>query len=297
MTTSEQQHRTKRIALVTGCSSGIGKELARALNAQSDIRVYATARRLQSIRDLENEGMVILELDVTDAKSIKNCISTIKSNEGRIDILVNNAGITHYSPAIELPDKDARDIIDTNFFGLINVTNEAAKIMVDQRSGLVVQIGSVSGLVSNPFSSMYCASKAAVHAWSDALRMELAPFGVKVVIVQPGAVKSELANNAIPEMNQRLESTGTLYERIREYIVKRSTYAVDRGMPAKDFAERTINAVLRANPPAHYVTAPLSMQMRILYHLPASITDYILSYVAGLHKLAEMVRRESNEQK
>ncbi|GAM20475.1 hypothetical protein SAMD00019534_036500 [Acytostelium subglobosum LB1] len=240
--------------------------------------------------------MSILELDVTNDRSIKDCVATIMSNEGHIDILVNNAGITHYSPTIELPDAEGRAIIDTNFFGLINVTKAVSKIMIDQRSGLIVQLGSVSGLVANPFCAMYCASKAAVHAWSDALRMELAPFDIKVVIVKPGCVKTELANNAIPEMNLRLDSYGTLYERIREYIIKRSTYSQERGITAKQFADQTITAVLRDNPPAHFAAAPLATLMRIFSHLPSWASDYFLSRICGLDKLAQMVKRETQHQ-
>ncbi len=178
-----------RVVLITGCSSGIGLALARELNRRGRI-VHATALTAGEIAFLRDEGISTGACDVRQARSVKDCVRAVLKKRGRIDVLVNNAGIGVIGPVAELSLADLRRQFETNFFGAMALTLEVAPHMMERRSGIIVNMGSVSGVLATPFAGAYCASKAALHAVSDSLRAELAPFNISVVTVQPGAVKT-----------------------------------------------------------------------------------------------------------
>ncbi|EGG17332.1 hypothetical protein DFA_08327 [Cavenderia fasciculata] len=277
----------KKIVLVTGCSSGIGKSFVRELGSRRDYKVYASARNLDSIRSLENEGFDIVELDVTKIESIEKAVNFIIDKEGRIDLLINNAGISDYSPLVELNNQDAHRIMETNFFGTVNTTNAVAKHMIAQKSGVILCVGSIVGLTSTPFAGMYCASKAAVHSWSDSLRLELIPFNIKVVVVMPGSITSEISNNAKPQLEQLL-SKGSLYDRIKGYLIERSTASQDGAISSESFVKYTLDKTLSPKPPASFSYGPNSFTFNLLYYLPKCITIAIFSRRFGLIKLKEL---------
>ena len=179
----------KSVVLISGCSSGIGLALAREF-ASRGCRVFATARKPQMIEQLKKEKMEIAALDVTHQQSIDACVAEVVAKTGKIDVLVNNAGYALIGPMIDLSIDDLRHQLETNVVGLVALTKAVAPHMIKQRSGLIVNMASVSGICATPFAGAYCASKAAVNLLSVALRIELAPFGIDVVTVQPGAIKS-----------------------------------------------------------------------------------------------------------
>ncbi|KYR01958.1 oxidoreductase [Tieghemostelium lacteum] len=285
---------SNRVALITGCSSGIGRDIARALfnYKYENIVVYASARNLNSIEFLKAEGMNIVQLDVTDLQSIKDAIKTIVDKEGKLDILVNNAGMTYFSPAIELKHEETKKIMDTNFIGLVDTTIEACKYMIPRKTGLIINIGSVLGLISTPYTGAYCASKAAIRAWSDSLRMELDPFNIKVSIVMPGAIKSEIANNAQDTLQKTLAQT--LYEPIKNFIIMRSEESQKNGLPSEAFADYVVKKCLSSRPPKKLLYGPLSSLFGLVQFLPTILIDFVLKKKFGLLYFRNYLNSNSN---
>lgn len=179
-----------RIALVTGASSGIGGAAVLRL-MEAGFTVYAAARRVDRMADLEKAGARILALDVTDDAGNAAAIDTIIAESGRLDVLINNAGYGSYGSLEEVPLDEARRQFDVNLFGLARLTQLALPHMRAQRSGRIINISSVGGRIYTPFGAWYHATKFAVEGLSDALRTEVAPFGIDVTIIQPGPIRTE----------------------------------------------------------------------------------------------------------
>ena len=179
-----------KVALVTGASSGIGEATARKLLAEG-YRVYAGARRVERMQGLKQAGAVPLALDMTEEASMAAAIETIRGGAGRLDALVNNAGYGSYGALEDVPMEEARRQFEVNVFGLARLTQLALPMMRAQQSGAIVNITSVGGKMHEPLGSWYHATKFAVEGLSDCLRMELEPFGIHVVVVEPGAIKTE----------------------------------------------------------------------------------------------------------
>lgn len=185
-----------KTALVTGASSGIGRGVAVALAAKG-VRVIAVARRIDALDRLASEScgrIVALELDVTDDAKLRKLPEMLRALNADVDLLVNNAGYAAASPVEDATLDEVRRQFDVNLVGLIGVTQAVLPAMRANRSGRIVNISSVAGVVSLPFLGIYCASKFAVEGLSDAMRLELKPFGIEVCIAQPAAIASEFAN-------------------------------------------------------------------------------------------------------
>ncbi|MCL4233240.1 MAG: SDR family NAD(P)-dependent oxidoreductase [Deltaproteobacteria bacterium] len=236
-----------RVVLVTGCSSGIGRALAQEF-IRRGARVWVSARRIETILDFEGRAAGIVRLDVSDETGMADAVTRIERESGRLNVLVNNAGFGLMGPILDLAADDLRAQWETNITGPVRLTQFAARGMIARRSGMIVNIGSVSGILVSPFSGAYCASKAALHAVTDALRMELAPFGVRVVCVQPGGVESEFGRHASARVGARPASV-SLYEPIRSFIDARANASQDRAMSAAEFAERLCDRLAKDPPP------------------------------------------------
>ncbi len=179
----------KKVILITGASSGIGFETAKLLSKKGHI-VYGTSRSLDRVEKIKEFGANPLSLDVTDDESCKRCVEDVISKEGRIDVLINNAGFGSYGP-IEMVDLDkAREELEVNVYGVIRMTKLVIPYMRNQKEGRIVNISSAAGRVTTYLGGWYHASKYALEALSDSLRMELKSFGIKVAIIEPGGVKS-----------------------------------------------------------------------------------------------------------
>ena len=181
---------TTKIALVTGGSSGIGEATALAL-AQTGYMVYAGARRVERMQHLEEHGIRPLALDVTNDESMQSAVSQILASEGRIDVLVNNAGYGSYGALEDVPLSEARSQFEVNVFGAARLTQLVLPQMRKQRSGTIVNITSMGGKIYTPLGSWYHATKFALEAISDCLRMELRPFNINVVVIEPGGIQTE----------------------------------------------------------------------------------------------------------
>jgi NAD(P)-dependent dehydrogenase (short-subunit alcohol dehydrogenase family) len=189
----------QKTILITGCSSGIGAALARELGKRGH-RVYATARRVETLAVLEAEGIRGLALDVNDDSSIAGAIDTLRQDVGHLDLLINNAGFSQVGAVVDLTRDDLRRQYETNVIAPMAVTGQAMPLLraavTANGSAVVANVGSIVGLFTTPFAAAYCSSKAAVHSLTDALRMELRPFGIHVVSIQPGGVRSSFGQHA-----------------------------------------------------------------------------------------------------
>src|SRR3954452_16651655 len=193
--------RKSEAVLITGCSSGIGRATAEHL-AQRGYTVYATARKLDAIRDLEARGCRLLALDVTDDDSMTAAVEAVEREQGAVGILVNNAGYSQSGAVESIPMDAVRKQFETNVFGLVRLCQLVLPGMRAQRWGRIVNISSVGGRLVFPGGGYYHATKYAVEAISDAMRFEVERLGVDVVIVEPGLIKTEFgdtATAAVPE--------------------------------------------------------------------------------------------------
>lgn len=181
---------TKKVALITGASSGIGLETAFKLHENGYI-VYGAARRTEKMKDLEKKGIHVVALDVTDENSMVSCINLIIEKEGRIDVLVNNAGYGSYGAIEDVPLDEARRQFEVNIFGLARLTQLVLPTMRKNHYGKIVNISSMGGKVYTPFGGWYHATKHALEGFSDSLRLETKGFGIDVIIVEPGGIKTE----------------------------------------------------------------------------------------------------------
>ena len=190
---------TSRAVLITGCSTGIGRATAEHL-ARNGHTVYATARRAESITDLESAGCRTLALDVTDEASMQAAVDHVTSEQGAVGVLVNNAGYSQSGAIETLAMDDVRRQFETNVFGLMRMSQLVLPGMRDQRFGRIVNISSMGANFTFPGGGIYHATKYAVEAISDAMRFEVKGFGVDVVVIQPGLIRTEFGNTAAAEV-------------------------------------------------------------------------------------------------
>ena len=179
----------KKVILITGASSGIGFETAKLLGKQGHI-VYGTSRSIERLEKLKEYGINCLELDVGIDESCKNCVDKIIEKEGKIDVLINNAGFGSYGPIVTVSIEDAKKQFEVNVYGVIRITKLIIPYMRNRNSGRIINVSSAGGRVTTFLGGWYHASKYAIEALSDSLRMELREFGIKVSIIEPGGVKS-----------------------------------------------------------------------------------------------------------
>ncbi|MCC6696790.1 MAG: SDR family NAD(P)-dependent oxidoreductase [Candidatus Hydrogenedentes bacterium] len=272
---------SQQVVLISGCSSGIGRALALAF-AKAGHRVYATARRLDTLADLEREGIRTCALDVTDAESIAHTTASVAEDAGRIDILVNNAGFGLINPMIDVPLEKLRLLMETNVIGAVALMQAVAPHMIRQRHGCIVQIGSVSGILTTPFAGSYCASKAALHALSESARMELAPFGVHVLIVQPGGVKSRLGDKQAEHVHL---PEGSAYVALSSHLEARAQYSQIAAAAAEKVAAQIVNAATRARPPRVLRVGHGGYRYPLFKRLvPAAILERVLMKKFGLNE-------------
>ena len=272
----------EQVVLITGCSSGIGRALAEEF-VRVGHRVVVTARRLDTVASLEGPRVLATRLDVTQADDIERVVGEVLAWAGRIDILVNNAGLGLIGPAAELDLVDLSRQFETNVVGPVALIQAVVPQFVARRSGRIVNIGSVSGVTATPFAGAYCGSKAALHLLSDALRMELAPFGIQVITVQPGAIVSKFGAQAADGLDRY--RSGSLYSSIAEFIEARARLSQGDATPAADFAREVVVAVTRPRPPTVLRVGRGSRRLPAIGRLPHRIRDRVLTKRFGLDRL------------
>ena len=240
-----------KIILVTGASSGIGFDAARSL-AQKGHRVYGAARRVEKMEPLRAYGVIPLRMDVTDEASMEAGVRSILEAEGRIDILVNNAGYGSFGAIENVPIEEARRQLEVNVFGLARLTQLVLPSMRAQQAGRIIDIASVAGKMNLYFGGWYHVSKFAVESLSDALRIELKPFGIDVSIIEPGGIHTDWGVIAADHL--RDSSKGTPYEKeaLRESETLRKAYTGNHLSKPSVVSRAICKAALSRRPRARY---------------------------------------------
>ena len=239
---------TSRAVLITGCSTGIGRATALRL-AGAGWPVYATARRLESIRDLERAGCRTLTLDVTDEASMAAAVKAVAAEHGAVGALVNNAGYSQSGAVEEVPIEEARRQLETNFFGPVRLAQLVLPGMREQGWGRILNVSSMGGRLVFPGGGFYHASKFALEAISDALRFEVRPFGVHVVVVEPGLIKTEFAAAASTSM-EPVGSPQSPYRAFNESVARATAGAYEMPLATSpDAVAKVIERALKAKRP------------------------------------------------
>lgn len=276
----------QKVVLITGCSTGIGRALALEFNRNGQ-RVYATARRRESLAALESAGIRALALDVNDDASIDAAVAVVREEAGHVDVLVNNAGLPQVGAAVDLTRGDLRQHYETNVISPVIVT---AKFLPLMRAAVakgghatLANVGSIVGLVTTPFAGAYCSSKAALHALTDALRMELAPFGIDVTAIQPGGVRSSFGEHSAESIRLPADS---LYRKAEQGLRARAQAGQQGAIPAEEFAAAVAERLLLTPPPRIIRAGTNSVRLPLLKRLlPARLLDAKLSKLFGLDAL------------
>jgi NAD(P)-dependent dehydrogenase (short-subunit alcohol dehydrogenase family) len=248
-----RQASPSKAVLVTGCSSGIGRASALAL-VRAGFPVWASARKAGGLGELEQAGCRVLELDVTDERSRVAAVQRVEAEHGAVGVLVNNAGHGGGGPVEEVPLSLIRETFDTNVFGLIRMCQLVLPGMRAQRTGVIVNLGSAAGLVTPPTGCPYAMTKYAVESLCDALRLEVDPFGIRVALIQPGAVRTRFLANS--ELHTPEDDGDGPYAVFKSNVVKMTARAHRDGargvLGPDDVAKVIVKAVTSPRPKARY---------------------------------------------
>jgi len=246
----------QKVAVVTGTSSGIGLETSLAL-ARSGFRTYATMRNLnkseniKSVATKENLPIHINQLDVTDDISIKNAVQAILSEVGRIDILVNNVGYALNGAFEDLTIDEIKAQFETNLFGVIRTTQAILPIMRKQQFGIIVNMSSGAGRLGYPGGSAYVSTKFAVEGLSESMAYELEPFGIKVVLVEPGVIRTNFANAMV--VAKKSQDPNSPYSQLMQKIASSFEHMMENGSSPDLVAKVVLKAVTSENPSLNYL--------------------------------------------
>lgn len=275
----------KKVVLITGCASGIGRSLALGYHARGQT-VIATDRDDHGLKDLAAAGMQTFALDVNDSDAINQVFKAVDEEHGGVDVLINNAGYGVMGPTLEVERDRLRHQFETNVFAPLELIQRAARTMIPRRTGIIVNVGSVSGILTTPFAGPYCASKSALHSLSDALRMELAPFNIRVITFQPGGVRTRFGDTAGDTVQLQ---KGSRYAGIRQYIMARTSISQERTISAEKTAAILMKKIERTRPPRIIRAGPKSIMLPSLRAFTfVWMRDLILSRKFGLHHLKGM---------
>jgi NAD(P)-dependent dehydrogenase (short-subunit alcohol dehydrogenase family) len=270
-----------KAVLITGCSTGIGRATAERL-AAAGLTVYATARRPASIADLEGRGCRTLALDVTDEESMRAAVAAVEEAEGAVGALVNNAGYSQSGAVESVGLEDVRRQFETNVFGLLRMCQLVLPGMRRQRHGRIVNISSMGGKLTFPGGGIYHATKHAVEAMSDAMRFEVAAFGVDVVVIEPGLIRTDFAETAVGSITESTEQDGP-YAAFNAAVAA-STAGVYEGPLGRlgggpDAVARAIEKALAAKRPR--TRYPVTASARLLLAQRALLPDRLWDAAVG----------------
>jgi NAD(P)-dependent dehydrogenase (short-subunit alcohol dehydrogenase family) len=246
----------QKVAIVTGSSSGIGQEVSLVF-ARNGFTTYATMRNIQkssnlrSILEREQLDIHFVQLDVTDANSVASAIQKISHERGRIDILVNNAGYALTGAFEDLTMDEIKSQYETNVFGLIRTTQAVLPIMRKQKSGTIVNISSGAGRFGYPTGSAYVSTKFAVEGLSEAISFELEPFGIRVILIEPGIIKTNFLNSTI--LARKSKDIESEYAPLMKYVRNVINEMANNGSDPKDVADIVLDAVTTDKPKLRYL--------------------------------------------
>jgi NAD(P)-dependent dehydrogenase (short-subunit alcohol dehydrogenase family) len=284
----------QQIALVTGSSSGIGYETSPRL-AQYGIYTYASMRNLSKSEEIlgyakrDNLPLKTLRLDITDEESISGAIDKIIAEKNRIDIIVNNAGYSLLGPLEQLDIDEIKDEFETNFFGIIKLIQSVLPIMRKQRYGRIINISSLAGRIGFPLSSAYVSSKFALEGLVESLRYEVQPFGIHVILIEPGVIKTNFVNNmkigrnVITSSNNNSNNGISPYVEILQKRISAFKPRFDKGLAASKVADMVLEAVTADNPKVRYLVGEdaLKMMEKRKNSTDEEITRLVMNSVLG----------------
>ena len=253
ITEIDRGYNMEKVALVTGSSSGIGYETSLAL-AREGYFTYATMRDLKKeetikkIATEENLPLKVIELDVDNYDSVQNAVKTIIEEKQRIDVLVNNAGWGIWGTAEDVSIEEFRAQFETNFFSVVRMIQKVAPIMRKQGTGDIVNISSIAGRIGFPVSTAYISSKFAIEGLSESLRYELGPFGIDVIIIEPGVIKTNFFDSM-----KTAKKADDAYKEITEKVISGVKMMAEMGTPPKEVANVIIKSLKEEKPLPRYV--------------------------------------------
>lgn len=263
-----------KVIVVTGASSGIGHATVSAL-LEKKWTVYATARDISKLTDLKDLGAQTLELDVSDESSIKKAISEIVKKEKKIDVLVNNAGFGSYGAVEDSSIEEVKKQFDVNLFSIGRILKVVLPFMRERKSGTIINISSMGGKIYTPLGAWYHATKHAVEGFSDCLRIELAPYGIKVVIVEPGVIKTNFYSRAMKDM-EKSQVTGA-YRKMTDVMTENFKKSGETGADPSVVAKSIVKAIESDNPRTRYaVPGDAKMNIFLRKILPDKLFDKVL---------------------
>ena len=266
----------KKVILITGISSGFGKETAVFL-ARNGHTVYGTVRKPAEIDPFVH----VLQMNLLSPDSITKAAQTVIHNEGRIDVLINNAGMHTGGPIETLPLEYVKMQMDTNFYGLVHLTREVLPVMRKQGSGTIINFGSIGGLMGLPFQGFYSASKFAIEGFSEALRMEVKQFGIKVVVVNPGDFHTNNTSNRRQFLAESAEDPyKTQFSKTLSIIENDEA----KGWAPEILAKKMLKIVECKNPKHRYLIASMEQKLAVVLKkiLPGKIFSKILESHYGI---------------
>jgi NAD(P)-dependent dehydrogenase (short-subunit alcohol dehydrogenase family) len=246
----------QRVAIVTGSSSGIGYATSLLL-ARNGFYTYASARNinksvnLQSIADAERLPLKLIQLDVTDDGSVKDAIEKIVLEKGRIDVLVNNAGYGLFGAFEDLSLDEIKAQFETNFFGVVRVTQHILPIMRTQRGGIIVNVSSINGHIAFPVISAYVSTKFAIEGLSESIAYELEPFGIKVILIEPGAIGSNFMKGSV--LPKRALDPHSPYSELVQKVSNKISSDHENATQPEEVAKTIVKAISSEKPKFRYV--------------------------------------------
>ncbi|KAI0803199.1 oxidoreductase [Irpex lacteus] len=266
---------TKKVVLITGCSKGgIGYALADEYAAQG-CKVYATARKLESMATFQHPSIEKLTLDVLSDEQVTSVVKTIVEKEGQIDVLVNNAGVNCAGAIADIPLETFKRTFDANFFAVIRLFQAVFPYMASRKSGLIVNVGSVVGNTPTPWNGAYSSSKAALHRVTEVLYQECQAFNIHVTLVVPGAVKSNIADTQLKAGIVMPENS--LYKSYTEAIIRRVLLSQgSNAMTAEDMAKLVVTKTLSKSPPQYLTMGGSSFTFSLFLWLPRA---FVLNFL------------------
>lgn len=248
----EMNNVQNQVVLITGASSGMGKAFTRALLKQGAL-VYSVARRVEAMHDLAELGARILKMDITNQQQVDEVIQHIEKETDGIDILINCAGFGLYGAMEDTSIEDARYQFEVNIFGLAYLTQKVIPSMRQKRSGRIINISSMGGKIYTPMGSWYHATKHALEGWSDCLRLELKPFNIDVVLIEPGAIATEFADVMVKPLIKR--SGFGAYSKMANAVANATHESVQKGnlSDVQVVVDMLMKAVQADHPKTRYV--------------------------------------------
>ena len=270
-----------KYVFITGCSTGIGLNLAHTLQNKG-YKVIASARKQSDVEKLTQLGLRCLQLDVADTKSIQSATGALfKETDGKIYALINNAGFGQPGAVEDLKRDVLRQQFETNLFGLVELTNLLLPSMHQQGHGRIIQISSVLGFVAMPFRGAYIASKFALEGISDTLRLELKGTNIYVSLVEPGPITSQFRQNSLKLFNKNIDNNNSRFHKSYEATIARletEESAVPFTLEPEAVTKKVLHALQSRRPkPRYYITFPTYLFAYLKRILPTSILDFLLS--------------------